>query len=334
VSLAEDLEALLIAGANAVLGTRPDPVVELRVRRDVLGSLERSAEIKKLKVQIDETEWVKSLADEQRPDGSWGRLHSEDTSQRQRHPTTEFAVRRAVALGLTNEHPVLCLARDHLANVITSGNCADPPEKNDRWPTGVRLFAASTLSRYDADHAAVVSYWHLWCEIAELAFATGSYDPDREAAAHHELTGASVRDSYLRLDNRYALELLTSRGHVDAKVGRGLAAWLLGSREGIRYLSVPLLRPLFGSPSGTDRWLTSLDIILGLPLTAEQLQCLLTPLIGQRGDDGLWDLGLRPVRSEALPLSDNWRSRRKRTADWSTRVLLTLAKAESVAKSL
>jgi hypothetical protein len=271
---------------------------------------------------------VRSLTAEQRADGSWGRLHSEDTSQQQKHPTTEFAVRRAVALGLTRAHPVLGLVRNYLGKVITSGECADPPEKNDRWSTGVRLFAASTLACFDADHPHAVRCRNLWSEIAEETFATGSYDPDREATVHRKLTGASVRDSYLRLDNRSTLELLASGGRLSAKVGPALAAWLLQSRTGIRYLSVPLLDPHLHTPSAADRWLASLDILLGLPLAPNQLARLLEGLIHLRGEDGLWDLGPRPARSEALPLSDDWRSRSKRIADWSTRVLLILVKAE------
>ena len=334
MDLSQQIEKLRISAAEAVLDTEPDPVVRLRVYRDVLGTGDLAGEIARLRQQIDATQSVKSLEEEQRADGSWGRLHSEDTSLRQRHPTTEYAVRRAVSLGLTADHPILGLARHHLANIIRTGVCPDPAEKNDRWSTGVRLFAASTLARFDPENSDVVCVRELWSEIASRTFETGRYDPDREAAAHQELTGASARQSYLILDNRYALELLGSGRNIDSQIGRGLADWLIRSPHGIGYLSVSLLNPPFGgAPGAIDRWLTSVDIILGLRPTLDALRSPLGELMAKREDDGLWDFGPRPRRSEVLPLSENWRNKRKRKADWSTRVLLILARAEHLAKS-
>jgi hypothetical protein len=335
VDLVRQIEKLRISAAAAVLDTQPDPVVRLRVYRDVLGTGEFASEAARLAQQIDTTQAVRSLAAEQHADGSWGRLHSMDYALRQRYPTTEFAVRRAVSLGLTAEHPLLGRARHHLVSVIRTGVCADPAERNDRWPTGVRLFAASTLSRFDPENSDVVRVRELWSQIASRTFEAGRYDPDREAAAHQELTGASVRQSYLVLHNRYSLELLGSGGNIDREVGHGLADWLVRCPRGIGYLDVPLLNPPFGgTPSHIDRWLTSLDIFLGLRPTMDTLRSLLVDLMASRGDDGLWDFGRRPSRSEVLPLSENWRERRKRKADWSTRVLLILASAEQLAKSL
>jgi hypothetical protein len=327
------IEKLRISAAEAVLGTQPGHVVRLRVYRDVLRTEDFASEAAALQRQIGATQLVKSLAEEQRADGSWGRLHSEDTSLRQRHRTTEHAVRRAVSLGLAAEHPVLERARQHLVNIIRTGVCPDPAEKNDQWATGVRLFAASTLSRFDPQNSDVVGVRQLWSRIAGRTFKTGRYDPDREAASHQELTGASVRQSYLVLHNRYALELLTSGGEMDSRISRGLADWLVRSPRGIGCLSVPLADPPFGgAPGAIDRWLTSMDIILSLRPTRDMLRALLGELMANREDDGMWDFGPRPRWWEVLPLSENWRNRSRRKADWSTRVLLLLARAEQQAK--
>ena len=63
-------------------------------------------------------------------------------------------VQRALALGLDASHPILRKASSHLTKILTGKTRPrDRSEKNDRWPTGVQLFAASTLARIRPDHA-------------------------------------------------------------------------------------------------------------------------------------------------------------------------------------
>lgn len=73
---------------------------------------------------------------------------------------------------------------------------------------GVQLFAASLLALLQPDNTLLVDYRNLWLVIAKYAFENGAYDPDSEAQTHHDLTGVTVKKSYLTLDNRYTLELL------------------------------------------------------------------------------------------------------------------------------
>ena len=326
--LLRQLQQIRSEARKSVLKLGPDPVVELRVRRDVLDV----AVARTLVADVAESPQVRSLADEQRADGSWGRLHSEDTTLGLEYATTEFAVRRAVSLGLTETHAMLRRARSCLARYIRSGDCPDPAEKNDRWPTGVRLFAASTLALFAPKARESARVRKTWLRIGERTFADGNYDANREAAAHADLTGATMKGTYLALDNRYALELLASCDALAPGLGASLADWVADSGRGIRYLSEPLRMPPLGRAAGrVDRWLTSVHIAVALGPSRERLQQLVHPILESRGDDGLWDFGPRPERSAYLPLSQSWRRIENRKADWTTRVLLVLKEAERVA---
>jgi len=270
---------------------------------------------------------VKELEQGQWPDGSWGRLHSQDTRARQTLPTTEAGVERALALGLDADHPILQKATAYLVSLLEgTAQPPDPPEKNDRWPTGVQLFTAGALALVRPDHPDLDAPWNLWATIARQTFTTGRYDPDAEARAHRELTGASVRNSYLALDNKYTLALLGTRtDDLSAGLEAALLDWVWRRPEGIRYLTAPLSRLPAGRPvSALDRWLASLELLACFPgwrgLAREAIEWLWT----QRTPAGGWDFGPRPARSTALPLSESWRRKNARAFDWTTRVLSLL----------
>ena len=140
--------------AERILAEAPDPVVRYRLLRDVLKRPPDDAELAAAHEALLESRWVKELAEAQWQDGSWGRMHTRDYGAKQKIPTTEIGVWRAVELGLDGSHPVLAHAERYLAGVLSGRDEAcDPAEINDRWPTGIRLFTASTLAEFDASHA-------------------------------------------------------------------------------------------------------------------------------------------------------------------------------------
>ena len=107
---------------------------------------------------------------------------------------------------------VSCNVSRYLNNLLKgTTEPRDRAEVNDRWATGVRLFVATTLTRIHNDEPILDDVWNLWVEIARRTFASGAYDPEAEIVAHRELTGATVKDSYLVLSNKYTLVLISSR---------------------------------------------------------------------------------------------------------------------------
>ncbi len=311
---------------DSILALDPAPAVRVRLLRDVLGVSAQDAAFAEAYRQLEGSRWVRRLAGEQLKDGSWGRLHSVDTKNKQSIGTTEVGVERALALGLEAAHPILRRAQGYLLGVLESGECHDPPEKNERWPVGARLFAAATLALIAPNRPQVISTGALWLEIVRRAFSGGSYDPQAEDAACYELTGVHSRGTYLEISNRYALGLLAARaGDVPEELSRKLLAHLWGLAEGIRYLTRPLDHlPDLRDPGAVEYWLRSLELLSPLPGWSEAAAPAIRWIMEHQGEDGFWDFGPRHPNSVLLPLAENWRASQTRRIDWTTRILLLL----------
>jgi hypothetical protein len=311
--------------AAEILGSNPDPVVRMRLEREVLhlpglrGAADPTA--------LAANPWVQQLASEQHPDGSWGRFHSQDTRLRQKIVTTEVGVTRGLALGLDAHHPCLQKALAYLAGLLCGAiEFPDPPERNDRWPTGARLFTAATLALLEPAHPLLDEPWALWAQIAERTFASGEYDAEAEIRAHRQLTGATVQDSYLTLHNKYCLAILSARPTgLPAGLADTLLRWLWQHPQGIRYLGMPLSQPPgVASPTAIDRWLSGHELLARFPGWRALAKDAIDWLWAQQRADGLWDFGARQKSYWAWPLSASWRNPQQRAFDHSTRLLALL----------
>ncbi len=321
------LNGLIKSVAETILAQSPGAVVKIRLLRDVLDKPRDNSERVEAQSELTINRWVRALAAEQRADGGWGAFHSGNTRNKQAIPTTEAGVERALALGLENTHPVLVKAKDYLVGIL-QGRIVFPdrPEKNNRWATGVRLFTAATLARIAPEHPELAHERQLWTQIARRAFQAGSYNDDDEAQAHVELTGASVRGSYLMLRGKYQLILFGSfPGELPLDVEKALLAWLWQLPDGLGYLSVPLYLPPPDRPGAVDRWMASHEL-LGqyFPNWASFAAPAVDWLLAKQQADGYWDFGPRPAARVNLPLSDSWRELNNRKIDWSVRVLTIL----------
>jgi hypothetical protein len=313
--------------AIRILEQTPGVVVRHRLLRDVLRVAPDSPELQQAKAALQTSRCVQQLAEQQWEDGGWGRFHSKDTRLKQRIPTTETGVERALSLGLDASHPILKKASTYILAIMRGEvEFPDYHEKNDRWPTGMRLFLASTLSRIHPDHPALRSDRELWHEIAVRAFRSGTYNEQDEIDAHAELTGATMKDSYLVLNGIYQLNILGSKpGMLTDEFEMAFLQWLWEKPDGIGYLGIPLRGSPPTKPGPFDRWLRSLEVLSRLfPTWVNFAQPAVEWLWGQRDERWYWDFGPRPSTTQALPLSDTWRDRRNRWFDWTTRVLILL----------
>jgi hypothetical protein len=315
--------------AARILGHDPDPVVRYRLLRDVLRLPPGSPELQKARDDLKQSQCIRELADEQWADGGWGAFHSRSTRLKQKIASTEVGVERALALGLDASHPVLHNASTYILNIMQGAiDFPDYPEKNDRWKTGERLFLASTLSLIYPEHPLLNSDRELWLEIARRTFQSGEYSENDEMDAHAELTGATVKDSYLVLNSRYQLNILGSiPGTISRELEEALLRWIWKKPYGIGYLTVSLNREPPKKVGELDRWLASLEMLARLfPTWVHFAQSPIDWIWQQRNEQGYWDFGPRPSSIAFLPLSDNWRERQNRLYDWTTRILILLRK--------
>ncbi len=313
--------------AQRLLETNPDPAVRVRLLRDVIECDPTDPELIRAKRDLENSHWVNILRDGQQRDGSWDRFHSADTKRKREIPTTEFGVERALALGLDESHPILQKAIQYLVGLLENRSTfPDPPEKNDRWETGTRLFTASTLARIQPHHPALNETMKLWTVIAEKTFASGRYDPDAEIEAHRQLTGATVKDGYLRLRGKYQLVLLGSCPNLlSQQTEKSLVNWLRHNTDGIGYLDMPLTPPrLDFTPSQMERWFTSIEIVSRYSAWRSWAHKIEMWMWKDHNRELAWDFGARASHSAFFPLSENWRDKSTRIVDWRTRTLLLL----------
>ena len=314
--------------ANRILDESPGAVIRFRLLRDVLRRAPEDPELQKAKEALKTSQNIQTLAKEQGEDGGWGAFHSRSTKRRQLIPSTEVGVERGLALGLDESDPILEKAAGYILKIMTGElDFPDYHEKNDRWNTGMRLFLASTLSLIQPGHPILNRDRELWRSITRRTFESGKYSEGSEIKAHAELTGATVKNSYLVLNNRYTLNILGSRpGILSAELESALLGWLWERPDGIGYLGIPLNRepPLKTGP--LVRWLSSLALLARTFPTSIRFARPSIEWLWAHQQDGTWDFGPRPSSVSFMPLSDNWRERKDRKFDWTTRVLILLRK--------
>jgi len=316
--------------AEQILDISPDPVVRLHLLCNVLYRPLDSSEVIQARKDLSNSRWVQGFAREQLGDGSWGRFHSRDSRSIQKIFTTEYGVQRALALGLDLDHPILARTAAYLVRLL-KGNIADfpdRPEKNDRWATGVRLFTSAALSLLVPDDPVLDDVWDLWLTIAQRTFTSGRYDVDMEVQAHHDLTKASVQNSYLAIGGKYQLALLSARpALIPQNLEKPLLEWLWDKKGGIGYLSVILSSYNCNLSSGElDRWFSSLELLSRFNNWRGLAEGAIQWLWRQQTPDGFWNFGPRVSYSFILPMSESLYKRTSRIFDWSTRVLVLLAK--------
>src|SRR4030042_980713 len=225
--------------AHQVLQDAPDSIVRFRLLRDVIKALPDSNILNIARQEMLSSRWVAELKNEQEEDGGWGRFHSA-MKNKGKVATTEAAVERGLALGLEASDPTFQAAIEYLSRLLEGRiDFPDPPERNNRWETGKKLFAAATLARICPTLPILDETWNLWASIAEHTFASGKYDAEAEIRTHEMLTGASVKDSYLVLSSRYQLALLGSRASkLQKTVENVLVNWVWHKSDGIGYLEI------------------------------------------------------------------------------------------------
>jgi hypothetical protein len=322
---AADLLAEVIRTTQELLRHGVEPAVRLRLLHGVLRLSADDPEIRAAEASLEAIPAVLELIHTQHPDGGWGRFHSRDSRQKRRVLTTEWAVERALALGLPPSSPMLRKAVAYLRALLTwQLPFPDPAENNTRWALGSRLFVSATLARLRPNDPLLTKERQFWREVVVNTFPDGVHDPRSEQRALTALAGLSGAPGYLSPFGRYQLTLLAGeKGGLPHDVLSAWLGWLWTRPQGVGYLGVRLKAP--PPPRVVDRWLASHELLAGgYPVWGTFAGQVLGWLWSQRGPDGRWDLGSRTGESPYLPLCDTWRKPGCRAVDWTARVLALL----------
>src|SRR4051794_7927941 len=167
--------------AQLILADDPGPIVRHRLLRDVLRVASDDQRLRTARRDMRRSQWVVQLARLQQDDGSWGRFHTQATRSARQPFTTETAIERAIELGLDRTHPIMRRAATYVSQILRDERPFPERESNDRWPTGMRLFAASTLARIAPERNEIDPVWQTWAKVLEQTFHSGRYVAAREA---------------------------------------------------------------------------------------------------------------------------------------------------------
>ena len=327
--------------ADRILEDSPDPTIQVRLLRDILGKNRNDAELIEAESRLDDNKWVKILRNDQWEDGSWGRFHTEDTSLKQKVPTTEVGVTRAINLGLDDIHPILQKVTSYIVGILN--NSIRPrdviPKGIGRnvWDNLINKIVAASLAEINPNHPILNDYFDQWSRIIQRSFPYNSYDKQNQISAFLEILEINYDEFSTRFKKRikegkeltindvYTVNLLSIHAHkLNPELEKAFfrRVWNLG----IGYLNVDLR----SSPSGLigttifTRWLRSLEVLKPYPSWKSHVEGIIKWLWDNQTKNGLWDFGKVPSTNRSIKLSSSWRKPNARIHDWTTRILLIL----------
>jgi len=306
-------------GSRAILATLPAGIVAYRLLREVLRVPPADPELTRSKKAALNSRWVYQLKHSQLPDGSWGRFHSQDTKLKTVFRTTEEAIDRAFALGLEPGDAPLARLHQYILGVLRGEtHITDRTEKNEAWPLLVNFILAGRLVQLDPTNKILDPNWAYLLEVASLAFASGEYCLEDEAAAYLRLSGVHIPGGFL--ESQHALWILSSH-RLPRQLDQALVNWIWHKPDGIRYLRVPLSNP---PPRLIGYWLRSMSLLTRFDSWREISIKTLNQMWKLRDENGLWDFGSHIAKSVDFPLSESWRQANNRRLDYSTCLLVLL----------
>lgn len=327
---AGDIERL----ARQLLALDPQPAPRCLLLRDVLCVPAHDRELAAARAALEQSPAARALADAQLADGSWGRFHSQDTNAKQIFPTSEYAIERALALGLDARFAALARMQGYIERHLRGEVVwTDRPEKHDDprlWPFFTRFISAGRLAQLAPGHPLLAEYTAFMRALLAASFAGGAHDPQAERQAQQALSGIPTRGHWSLLSNIHGVLLLGAAGPLPPGLERAWLAWLLARDGGIYYVNGGRGKlaemPGIAAPAFSG-WLRAHELLRVFPSWRELAAGALGALWAQRGADGLWDVGPRASRWCHWPLSDCWRRKQDRVIDGSVRILRMLRTA-------
>lgn len=313
--------------AQTIIAMDPDPVPSYQLYRN--GLLPDIDGLRACREGMLKSRHIALLEQTQLPDGSWGRFHSRDSKLRSSIPTTEIAIRRALALGLEQDHPILQKAQGYLEKVmLRKAFWPDPPEKHEGWVHSTRTITAGILSLISPDHPLLTEEKEFWLKVLEATFADGTYNPLAEREIHRVLHGVKTPGKYLKLNAAHPLWILSAAGSaIPRPLVESLLDWLWGYEGGIYYITAGPLTPFPGL--GARRypcWLNGIDLLARFQSRREWAKKAIEWIDSQRAEDSLCDASPTLTDPTWFPLSENWRKPHNRRIDLAVRSLLCLQK--------
>lgn len=306
-----------------LLSRNPDAIPRLRILRDLLDIPDDSDDVVKAKEEAKKSKWTEILRNEQHEDGSWGRFHTEDTKRKQKIPTTQFAISRAIELGIDQGDKMLSSAIRYMQEVLSDRRrWPDVYEKNVWFAPGVKIFTAAALSTVDSENPLVARVRDQMIEIYRRTLHSGIYNRSEERSASLDVLGVDVSGSYISISSAPNLELIGScNGSFPIEMQQTLFKAIWNEQVKTFYLRP---RPSRFPDTILSRdflwWFHTVNVMTRISTPTDIAEKLIEWFQANRGTDGLWDGPRQPGRTAEFPLSESWRRSGNRAIDYSTQI--------------
>jgi len=323
--------------AELILAKSSEPAVRIRLLRDIFQKPDNDPEIVEAREQLEDTEWVRLLTDNQNQRGDF--LQRIKPDLRADVFTTSFNI--ALDIGLAKDHPIVAKACGFAERCLSLGVLTALAEMKPR-PSGTHDLSvfernlAAMLAKIDRESPLVEEVFGKWMIIAGVALSSGKYDKEAQKEIHQDifdldynLTHSVKYPEHVLAD---ASSLLAARADLlDPADDEAYTRWLISDRsdimKGIERLLSPSCRPSHKSLYAV-RILLDAEDLYGFRSWRMHMGEVADCFWKIRGDDGFWNLGsacANPYYTTRIRLANNWRGKRG-AHDWTTRILLLLNK--------
>jgi hypothetical protein len=220
---------------------------------------------------LHQSKWYAELAGEQRANGSWGRFHTQDTkAPKQKHLTTETALRRARELCVPNDDPVITKAVALMERYISGDEpYPDSVEKhNDNGKSfliAIPHLVTANLNLHEPLNPYIKPYRDNFIAVLKKSVEGGHFSEEIWERENREYRGPCLGGC-----NVYPLMILRGYNEIEPEYMRTYLRYLWNREEGIYYA---FNGRLSGRRSLEDRdflvWVYTLEYLAGFPLFKE-----------------------------------------------------------------
>jgi len=266
--------------------------------------------------KAEKSKWVNDIKKEQKPNGSWGRFHSQDSSAKQKYPTTENAVLLLKYLAIGRGNNIIESACNYMEKLLSDLSLwPDAWEKNKWFKLAVPLFIASKLTMFGSNHPDFMEVCKIWVKILKSSFASNKYNGKETDFIALENIGVQIDGSYIGLNSINSILLFSYNTNlIPVEIQMKYIKWLHYNPNNICYTATSLNKNL-NELSGNKLYdyLRIMMLLSKFNGYADEFSHEIKWLENQCGKDGYWDFGNK-INSN-LKLSDNWRLEMNRKID-------------------
>ncbi|MCL2707865.1 MAG: hypothetical protein FWF03_01985 [Defluviitaleaceae bacterium] len=309
-------------------GRALDPLPVFLMQKEIYKAKAEGAAYSDAYEKMRQTKHYVELAGEQLVDGSWGRLHSQDSkAPRKKFVTTEAALRRAGELGLPKDDPIIskCIG---LMERYMNGEAAwtDTVEKHRDGGRGhiyCRPFmTAALINMFDPDNETKKPFQESAANTLEAAFVGGRFDAGFFEREVREYRAPSI----ISPCNMYGLMLLQNSPYLSDSLQRRWLGHLWNANGGVYYVSgVPPADLQKFEGKKFNQWLYLSELLCGFSAFGEFAGERVIPhLLSET--ERLLNGGVYISHIKEGRYSDSWRDKEKRKADMALRIARLLVK--------